>query len=82
MNIPIDKQLHFLSGATIAFTVSLFGGIWLGFVVTAIVGLLKEVYDNYHPDKHTADVWDFIATGLGGLFAVIITLIANFINKI
>ncbi len=78
MNIPIDKQFHFLTGATIAFTVSLFGGIWLGFLITVLVGYIKEVYDSYYPDKHTADVWDFAVTGLGGIFAVIITYMSKF----
>jgi hypothetical protein len=33
----------------------------------AVIAALKEIYDALHPDKHTADFWDWVATTLGGL---------------
>jgi hypothetical protein len=36
-------------------------------VVVAIIALLKEIYDALHPDKHTPDFWDWVATSLGGV---------------
>jgi len=32
-----------------------------------VAGIGKEVYDKQHPDSHTADIYDLIATSLGGL---------------
>jgi len=41
-------------------------GYWSILLVALIAGL-KEWYDSKHPDIHTADIWDFIATTLGGV---------------
>jgi hypothetical protein len=66
--IPIDKQLHFFVGGTImGFCAAAFGiGIGIGAVVLIAAG--KEIYDYMHRDVHTPDIWDFIATLLGGIF--------------
>jgi glycopeptide antibiotics resistance protein len=34
---------------------------------------LKEVYDHAHLDKHTPDIFDIIATSLGGMVGAIST---------
>ncbi len=64
--VPCDKQMHFLSGFIIAAVLTPFIGAY-SIVVVAIIALLKEIYDALHPDKHTADIWDWVATTLGGL---------------
>ena len=58
MNIGVDKKLHFLGGACIYFTVE-------SLLVVAIIGLLKEVWDEY--DYGGFDYVDLLATVLGGI---------------
>jgi len=69
--IAIDKQAHALGGAVIALA--------LGYVVAAswcalaavLAGAIKELWDYFHPETHTVDVWDFNATAMGGLAGAI-----------
>ena len=73
--VPLDKFMHFICGFIIAAVLTPFIGFY-AVVVVAIIALLKEIYDALHPDKHTADIWDWVATTLGGLVGfVIIALI-------
>lgn len=67
MTIAQDKMLHFVVGACVAFGFSYFLGGWVGFVIGAYVGALKEVYDSMHPDRHTAEKHDFFATAVGAV---------------
>jgi hypothetical protein len=69
--VPCDKQMHFLSGFIIAAALTPFIGAATVFIV-AIVAALKEVYDYMHPESHTADFWDWVATTLGGLVGFIV----------
>jgi hypothetical protein len=63
--IPVDKQLHLFGGYSIAITVSIVYGPLVGFIVSSIIGILKEVvYDRFVPG-HTVDKWDAIATAVG-----------------
>ncbi len=64
--VPCDKQMHFLSGFIIAAVLTPFIGAY-SILVVAVIAALKEIYDALHPDKHTADFWDWVATVLGGL---------------
>ena len=66
--IPQDKAWHFLVGMGIAL-VTLPSGMLpsVGFVLSAAI--LKEAWDRIHPSTNTFDVWDAMATLLGG-FAV------------
>ena len=65
--IPVDKFLHFVTGAGGAVVLSLFIGFWAVAVISAMA-VLKEWYDYKHPLIHTADFLDGVATTLGGLF--------------
>ena len=74
--IPADKQMHGLSGIV--------GGaamMWLtditiiSIAAVAVVAYLKEQYDARHPDIHTPDVWDWVATTLGGVLGTAIVLL-------
>jgi hypothetical protein len=38
-------------------------------IVVAAVG--KEVYDWFHRDRHTPDVWDAVVTVIGGVVGLI-----------
>ena len=68
--VPVDKFLHFITGAGGAVVLSFFIGFW-AVAIIAIVAALKEVYDYYHPN-HTADIWDWVATTLGGVCGIVI----------
>jgi hypothetical protein len=75
--IPLDKQAHFASGACIAFTVAISlvphmpenTAIGYGFAASLFAGLAKELWDHFHPTTNTMDVFDFLATALGGAAA-------------
>ena len=64
--VPIDKQAHFSVGALLAFPAYFVIGYWAIVPVMVLAGL-KEWYDYKHPN-HTADIYDWVATTLGGLF--------------
>jgi hypothetical protein len=69
--VPCDKQMHFLSGFIIAAVLTPFIGAY-SILVVAIIAALKEIYDARHPDKHTADFMDWVATALGGLVGFVV----------
>lgn len=65
--MPLDKQAHLLSGIALALALGyLFPPIY-GVLAALVAGALKELYDHFHPDIHTCDVWDFVATLSGGV---------------
>ena len=77
--VPLDKQAHFLSGAILATAILLVtGSASVSFVSVSLVACLKEVYDLLHKDKHTPDVWDWVATSLGGAFGILLTKLVMF----
>ena len=77
--VPQDKFMHFLSGAILATAILLVtGSPSVSFVSVSLVACLKEVYDLLHKDKHTPDVWDWVATSLGGLFGILLTKLVMF----
>ena len=69
--VPCDKQMHFICGLVIAALLTPFIGAY-SILVVAVIAALKEIYDARHPDKHTADIWDWVATVLGGLVGFVI----------
>ena len=73
--IAQDKLFHFLVGAVIGFAVTLLLGWVLACVVVIIAAIGKEVYDKYHPN-HTVDIYDAVATLLGGGFVILVYLTA------
>lgn len=63
---PEDKLAHSLGGWAIAATVMLMGHpLWHAAVVVFGIGCLKELYDFFHPDKHSCDPLDLLATCAG-----------------
>lgn len=77
MKLALDKQAHALSGAVIVFACERAGMSLIRSVLICItLGLAKEIYDAYHPDTHTCDGWDFVATISGGL------LVATYITGV
>ena len=69
--VPCDKQMHFTCVFIIAAVLTPFIGAASVFIV-AIIAALKEVYDYMHPDKHTADFMDWVATTLGGVVGFVV----------
>ncbi len=69
--VPCDKQMHFIGGLVIAALLTPFIGAY-SIVVVAIIALLKEIYDYMHPESHTADFWDWVATVLGGVVGFVL----------
>lgn len=70
-SIPSDKVAHCLGGVVLFAIGQLFG---YGLALAVIGAVVKEIYDYMHKDTHTPDVWDAIATILGGLLGYIIYL--------
>jgi hypothetical protein len=69
--VPADKQMHFIGGLVIAALLTPFIGAY-SILVVAVIAALKEIYDARHPDKHTADFMDWVATVLGGVLGMLI----------
>ena len=72
--VPIDKFMHFLSGAILGIILTPFIG-WASILWVSAIAMLKEVYDYLNPDKHTPDVWDWVATSLGGVAGVLLVTV-------
>ena len=70
-SIPADKQMHFLSGFILGIILTPFIG-WASILWVSAIACAKEIYDYIHPDKHTADIWDWVATSLGGVAGVLL----------
>ena len=73
-SIPADKQRHFLSGAILGIILTPFIG-WASILWVSAIACAKEVYDYLNPDKHTADIWDWVATSLGGVAGVLLVTV-------
>lgn len=70
-----DKLMHRLVGAAcvvVGFTAGCVGGeplvgVEVGLLAAAILAKAKENYDLKHPDKHSYDGWDAMATVEGAV---------------
>ena len=69
--LPSDKIYHCLGGVVLFAIGQLFG---YGLALAIIGAVTKEIYDYFHPENHTADWKDALATTLGGLLGYIIYL--------
>jgi VanZ family protein len=72
--VPLDKQAHFATGAIGGVVISCFLGFYAGVAIMAILAFAKEAYDA-HNTGHTSDVWDWVATTLGGIIGSLVILI-------
>jgi len=67
MKIAPDKRLHLAAGLAVALVVLLVTGSGeLACVAAIAAGAAKELYDLGNRDRHTPDLWDFIATAAPG----------------
>lgn len=68
MKIPYDKLQHFGAGLVIAaLVVIVTGSLILAGAAVLLAGVAREVYDAFHPDTNTVDIWDVVATCAGWL---------------
>lgn len=68
MKIPNDKLLHFAAGLVMAaLVVIVTDSLILAGVAVLVAGVAREVYDAFHPDTNTVDLWDVVATCAGWL---------------
>ena len=67
-SIPTDKVYHCLGGVVLFAIGQLFG---YGLFLAVLGAITKEIYDYLHPESHTADWKDAVATTLGGLLGYI-----------
>ena len=72
-SIPADKIAHFASGVVLFAAVQWVSPLWAFFSVIC-AAVAKEIYDAFHPDIHTSDWWDAIATVAGGAVGLFIEL--------
>jgi hypothetical protein len=63
--LPHDKALHFIVGVLI-YAAAHFVSPVVGMIAVTVAAVGKEVYDYMNRDKHTPDLWDAVATLLGG----------------
>ena len=65
--IPADKVRHFAGGAVLTCALYVLGlPFWLAAAAVIASALGKEAYDAAHPENHTSDLYDALATILGG----------------
>ena len=84
-NLPRDKKDHALLGAVgssvcVSILLIFLPVLWavgLTAILLIAAALGKERYDAAHPDTHTADPFDALATILGGLLVLIPVLVTH-----
>ncbi len=70
--IPADKANHALWGMGLFIILAFARDPMFALALVLVVGIVKEVYDKVTATG-TPDVWDAVATGLGGLAGYICT---------
>jgi uncharacterized protein YfiM (DUF2279 family) len=79
-----DKTLHFLGGAAVGASVTLYTDRPMyGIAAGAAVGLAKELYDTQHRSTHTPSAKDIVVTVIGaavGSYATHIVIRKDFIG--
>jgi len=73
--VALDKQAHFLAGTTICLSFALFVSPVLGLITAIVLGAVKELWDGM--GHGTKDIWDFVATALGGVAGFVLILISE-----
>jgi hypothetical protein len=76
--LPLDKQAHFATGFIGGALFSLSRCPISSAAVVSIGAGLKEGYDYAHKENHTPDIWDWVATSLGGVLGVLLTTLVLF----
>jgi len=69
-SIPTDKVAHFAVGVLIYAPLHFIDPV-VGLLGVAVAAVGKEVYDYLHRDTNTPDIWDAVATMVGGIIGFI-----------
>ena len=70
-----DKIVHFLLSAFIVcFLMVILKDVVLPIIITLLIGICKEMYDEFREGGTGANWWDFLADALGVATGVIIFL--------
>ncbi len=72
--VPLDKQAHFFTGVLGGAGIAYFLGFYAGVTIMTTIAFAKEVYDA-HNTGHTSDIYDWVATVLGGLLGLSLGLL-------
>lgn len=78
--IPLDKQAHFWSGLALTLALALFFGPGWALVGCLAAGLAKELRDQFSHGQ--PDLWDFLATALGGSVAVLLYVLDSLMQNL
>ena len=71
--IPLrDKGCHIIVGFVLSAILTYFLGYLYGFIITSVIGILKEGYD-YKSYRHF-DVYDLSATVVGAIFGAALVI--------
>lgn len=73
--LPHDKALHLIIGLAV-FTLVLPHSAGMGLVAAVAAGAGKETYDRLS-GRGTPDIWDFVATALGGVWGYAIVRLTH-----
>lgn len=67
--LPYDKSVHINLGGFISPLPLIYASPqwWMPLALAAIAALGKGAYDHLHPESHTIDPFDFLATVAGAL---------------
>lgn len=78
--VPVDKQLHFFVGIIIATWVLICtNNTAYALGATFIVGIGKELWDQYSIKGSGFDLWDLLATMIGGVVGASCYILRDFI---
>lgn len=69
----IDKFYHFCAGMAIYILFNIFFSQWLSIIPVILIAGWKEAYD-FYSKKGNSEWLDFIATVLGGLIVLLLSL--------
>lgn len=65
-DLPDDKAKHLIVGVLV-YAIAHFVSPIVGLAAVVVAAVGKEIYDWFHKESHTPDVWDAIATIAGGV---------------
>lgn len=67
--LPYDKSVHVNLGGFVSPLPLLYPAVqwWMPLAAAAVAAMGKGVYDHLHPETHTVDPLDFLATVAGAL---------------
>ena len=77
MNIPKDKQFHFLAGALIAFIVGIVRSPIEGIGLAIAAGVFKECFDDFYKETKF-DIADMLVTWIGGCVGFTLISLINY----